>query len=323
MTDPLVPAEIDLRDFEFMPLQVARLRDSDLAIEATGDEFRAAVLLWCTAWHQVPAGSLPDNDTALASYAGYGRGDVKSWMRVRTGALRGFVRCSDGRLYHPTIAEKAIEAWDGKLRLRHRRECERIKKAAQRAGAAPVYPTFDDWRAHMERTGSDRWDVPAVSQGASPGTAEGQEQGHGRDIPGESLPLKGQGIGDSGEGQETGEESSSPDGEVDTPVGVPPCPHTEIVAVYHEVLPEWRRVVELNETRKSLLRARWRSKPARQDLGWWRRFFGYVRKSPFLMGQEHDEHRRPFEGDLEWLVRPTNFAKVIEGKYHAPEGGEA
>lgn len=67
---PLVPAEVDLRDFGFMPLHVSRLRDSDLAALATGDEFRAAVLLWCYSWHQVPAGSLPNDDRVLALRSG-------------------------------------------------------------------------------------------------------------------------------------------------------------------------------------------------------------------------------------------------------------
>lgn len=93
LPEPLVPQEVDLRGLTFMPLDVARLRDSDLAIEATGDEFRAAVLLWCASWGQVPAGSLPNSDTALATYAGYGRGDIKGWRKVREGALRGFIEC--------------------------------------------------------------------------------------------------------------------------------------------------------------------------------------------------------------------------------------
>lgn len=41
--DPLTPQDCDLRDFSFMPLDVVRLRDSTLAIKATGEEFRAAV----------------------------------------------------------------------------------------------------------------------------------------------------------------------------------------------------------------------------------------------------------------------------------------
>lgn len=129
MTDPLVPAEVDLRGLPFMPLDVNRLRDSNLAIKATGDEFRAAVLLWCASWNQVPAASLPDDDAELAAYAGYGR-DVKSWKKVRAGSLRGFVLCSDGRLYHPVVADKAREAWEERVEYWEKRdnEGERLKR---------------------------------------------------------------------------------------------------------------------------------------------------------------------------------------------------
>ena len=86
-----------------MPLDVLRLRDSDLAALSSGDEFKAAVLLWCVAWHQVPAASLPNDDRLLARYSGTGA----LWRKVKAEALRGFVECDDGRLYHATIAEKA------------------------------------------------------------------------------------------------------------------------------------------------------------------------------------------------------------------------
>lgn len=95
----------------------------------------------------------------------------------------------------------------------------------------------------------------------------------------------------------------------------PPCPHQRIVALYHEILPELRKVREWGETRRRLLQRRWAEQPERQDLGWWREFFGYVRGSRFLMGQTTGRDSRPFDCDLEWLIRPTNFAKVVEGKY--------
>lgn len=103
---PLVPAEVDLRDFQYMELDVRRLRDSRFGAEVSGDAFRAGVMLWCAAWHQVPAGSLPDDDIELANLAGYGR-FVKEWRKVRAEALQGFVPCSDGRLYHEVVCEKA------------------------------------------------------------------------------------------------------------------------------------------------------------------------------------------------------------------------
>jgi hypothetical protein len=119
MTAPLTPPDLDLRDFDWMPLDVARLRDSDLSVLAPGDAFRAAVLLWCASWHQVPAASLPTEERLLANLAGYGR-DLKGWTSVRTDALRGFIKCSDGRLYHPVVAEKAIEA-DGQRKKQRNR----------------------------------------------------------------------------------------------------------------------------------------------------------------------------------------------------------
>ena len=59
LTERPLPADVDLRDFAFMPLEVARLRDSEMAAVADAEIFRCGVLLWCYAWHQVPAGSVP------------------------------------------------------------------------------------------------------------------------------------------------------------------------------------------------------------------------------------------------------------------------
>jgi hypothetical protein len=202
---PLVPAEIVLRDFTFMPLDVVRLRDSDLASKTSGEEFRAAVLLWCVAWHQVPAASLPSDDESLAKFAGFGKRnrvgyDKAGWAKVREGALRGFKLCSDGRLYHPVIAEKAREAWDGKLHTRFKRECERIKKAAQRADTVPCYPSFDEWKEHLALTGEDRWS----------GLSQGTQQGRPSNVYRESHSLKGQGEGErQGQGEEKPNASGS------------------------------------------------------------------------------------------------------------------
>jgi len=60
--EPLVPKDVDLRHFEYMPLKVARLLNSDTWLLTSGDEAKAALTLRCQAWHQVPAGSLPNHD---------------------------------------------------------------------------------------------------------------------------------------------------------------------------------------------------------------------------------------------------------------------
>lgn len=118
LPDPLVPAEVDLTDFRFMPLEVARLLDSEIMSLENAEAFRAGVASWCKGWHQVPAASLPADDAALCKTLGYGR-ELKAWGKLRkAGALRGWVMCSDGRLYHPIVAEKALEAWLEKLAQR-------------------------------------------------------------------------------------------------------------------------------------------------------------------------------------------------------------
>jgi hypothetical protein len=172
--DPLVPPEVDLRNFTYMPLDVVRLRDSDIAGVEDGEVFRAAVLAWCAAWHQVPAASLPDDDAVLARLTGYGR-DLATWKRVReAGALRGFVRCSDGRLYHPVVAEKALEAWDKKGRQAER--TRRATEAAAERARVRRESVTDSVTDSKERRGEEREegkerDSPApVASGGAGGT---------------------------------------------------------------------------------------------------------------------------------------------------------
>ena len=142
--DPLVSADCDLRDFAFMPLDVARLRDSDLASSESPEACWAAVLLWAASWHQVPAGSIPNDDRWMSQQTGYGR-IVKEWLKVRDGALRGWVECSDGRLYHPVVVEKALDAWDAMRRQRWKSECARIKKHNDRHEIKHPIPSFEEW----------------------------------------------------------------------------------------------------------------------------------------------------------------------------------
>ena len=194
---PLLPTEVDLQDFAFMPLDVARLRDSDLTSDETPEACWAAVLLWCASWHQIPAGSIPDNEQWIAKQAGYvSRGRIDSqWHKIKDGALRGWVKCSDGRLYHAVVAEKALDAWKSKLAQRWRSECGRIKKHNQRHDTSLPIPDFEEWLSLDCPQGQPLAvprDTPSVSQGSpekitSKRQREGQGQGQGQG-QGESKP---------------------------------------------------------------------------------------------------------------------------------------
>lgn len=192
MTDrpaPLTPADCDLTDFAFMPLDVARLRDSELASNESPEACWAAVQLWAASWHQVPAGSIPNDDKWLAKHTGYGR-IVKEWMRIRQGALRGWIECDDGRLYHSVVSEKAREAWKAKVEQRYRTEVARVKKHNQRHGTTHTTPEFEEWlslgrpQGHHLSVPGDKPDKSGDNTGdkASKGEREGQRQGQGDSI---------------------------------------------------------------------------------------------------------------------------------------------
>jgi hypothetical protein len=203
---PLTPPNCDLRDFQFMPLDVVRLRDSELATTATGDEAFAAVLLWCAAWHQIPAGSLPNDDRQLSNFAGFGRA-VGEWLKVREGALRGWVLCDDGRIYHPVVAEKARDAWQAKLERMHRTECARIKKAAQRTGTEAIFPPFEEWAASLGTAPIRPEGQPPHVPGDVPEKIEPAPGDVPRDTPPLSLVCpQGNGIQGTGIGTGTGRE---------------------------------------------------------------------------------------------------------------------
>jgi len=128
LPEPLTPADCDLRGLPYMPLDVIRLLDSDMFAETTGDEFKAAVALWCKSWTQVPAASLPNKDKVLAHLSG----NAEKWKRIKEGAMRGWILCSDDRWYHPVVAEKALAALPGREEFNHKRSAEAERKARER-----------------------------------------------------------------------------------------------------------------------------------------------------------------------------------------------
>jgi hypothetical protein len=146
LPQPPVPIDADLRHFPNMPLEAARLRDSDIASVANPEVFRCAVMLWCAAWHQVPAGSLPADDATLARMAGLGR-DLRTWKRLRADVLRGFHQFSDGRLYHRVICEKVIEGLNSTAVHAWNKACARVRKEnhqrAKQTAKLPKLPNPD------------------------------------------------------------------------------------------------------------------------------------------------------------------------------------
>ncbi len=91
---------------------------------------------------------------------------------------------------------------------------------------------------------------------------------------------------------------------------LPPPPQQKIIDAYHEILPMLPQVREWSKTRQGHLNVCLQDK-SRQSLAWWKDYFGRVRDSPFLLGQNH----RGWRADLEWLTKKSNLIKVLEEKY--------
>lgn len=169
---PLLPASVDLRGLDYMPLFGNHLFGSEFNAAASDGEWRAALTLWWAAWNQVPAGSLPDDDAALCRLADLGR-DVKTWKKLRARAIHGFVKCSDGRLYHEFLCQQAEIAWDKRCKERDRKAAWRAQQDAKKAGQAPPK------------------DVPAT--GTKTGTETGTGQVQDADVPADGKGRDGTG----------------------------------------------------------------------------------------------------------------------------------
>ena len=111
--------------------------------------------------------------------------------------------------------------------------------------------------------------------------------------------------------------------------GLPNCDHEKVIALYHQHLPTLRKVEVWNETRKGYLRQRWREVAEELSkekviqvsdiLTWFGEFFSHIGQSKFLTGRVNSKDGRAFVADLEWILKPSNFAKIVEGKYHGAQ----
>lgn len=98
----------------------------------------------------------------------------------------------------------------------------------------------------------------------------------------------------------------------------------EVVAEYHRLLPVLPKCVALTDKRRTMLRARCRETIVldgrTQDpstLEFWQKFFQFVGESAFLTGKTMPTNgRKRFIADIDFLLSPQGFGRIIDGKYH-------
>lgn len=107
------------------------------------------------------------------------------------------------------------------------------------------------------------------------------------------------------------------------PYRVPPCDYESIAAGYAELLPQLPQIAVMSDARKGHINARWRELCAAekftqaQAVEWFRDFFAHVGRSRFLTGAGPPRKNQEgvWRADFDWLMLPTNFVKVVEGRY--------
>lgn len=98
-------------------------------------------------------------------------------------------------------------------------------------------------------------------------------------------------------------------------VKIDETPYQEILEAFRLHLPNMPQPEDAkawNKTRKAAVKARYDENEKRQNPAWWQKYFGHVAKSAFLTGKTPEN----FEATFDWLMKPTNMQKVIEGNYH-------
>lgn len=111
-----------------------------------------------------------------------------------------------------------------------------------------------------------------------------------------------------------------------SPAKLPTCPSSDLIALYHEVLPELPAVRLMNDQRKRALAKVWgwvltsstpegtrRATTPAEALEWFRRYFERARDNDFLMGRtaRNGEHAG-WRCDLDFLLTDKGMKQVIE-----------
>lgn len=96
---------------------------------------------------------------------------------------------------------------------------------------------------------------------------------------------------------------------------VDPCPVSEVIKLFHVNAPSLVQPRIVTDAVKAQISARWRESPVHQSLDFWGKFFDYCEQSDFLAGRADGRGGKPFRAGLEWIVKSSNFAKIINGNY--------
>ena len=245
------------------------------------------LMLWMTAWKQVPCGSMPADHEVIAGKLGI---PDELWEKHRASLLRGWWQADDGRLYHDTLTKRVDE-------MMRKRRSDSDRQAAKRAReAAESASTHADVTRDTDATHTD------VGCESSTDNRPPKKEVSEPTVP--HPPAKA----------------------VGPKAHTVPCPYDAIVEAYHDTLPSLPRVRLMPVKRQAALRKLWgwilssrksdgsrRAESAAEALEWIRGYFARASENDFLMGRggRSAEHAG-WDCDLDFLLTDKGMKHVIE-----------
>lgn len=97
-------------------------------------------------------------------------------------------------------------------------------------------------------------------------------------------------------------DDSSPQAEAEN------CPFAKIRDLYHKICISYPKLRSIDGNRKKAIAARWRTY---KSLDIFEELFQIAENSSFLKGNND----RNWSADFDWMMKPTNFSKILEHKY--------
>lgn len=221
----------------------------------------------------------------------------------------GFIFIPNFLKYNPPNGPNAVKGWAGLIDLMP--ECDLLSRALVHLkptifglseGVRSAIP--DDIRDAIEHA------IPDGIKDAEEMPSRIQEQEQEQDI---YIPSE-EGIVET-----DGSDAPASDSEkVEKPKGID-CPYQKIIADYNEILgPYLGKCQKLTPARQKAVQARWRDcmkdgdfKTQEEGIAYFKRYFEYVKKCDFLMGN----NGRDWRADFDWIFKLSNYTKICEGKY--------
>ena len=111
------------------------------------------------------------------------------------------------------------------------------------------------------------------------------------------------------------ERDSEEDGENTLTAPQAECPFAKIRDLYHSICISYPTIKAIDGSRRKAVAARWR---ANRSLDTFEELFKIAEASPFLKGQND----RNWSADFDWMMKPSNFTKILEHRYDDRSAGE-